>query len=105
MTSAEWHDLGPIDELARTPLRQLVIGRTRIALSCVGGEFAAVSGACNHAGGPLGEGHLDGDYIVCPWHHRDPFDRMLVAQAMVEGLTVVTRDPKFQRYDVKVLKA
>ena len=69
MTSAEWHDLGPIDELARTPLRQLVIGRTRIALSCVGGEFAAVSGACNHAGGPLGEGHLDGDYIVCPWHH------------------------------------
>src|SRR5205085_4470080 len=24
---------------------------------------------CNHVGGPLGEGHLDGDYVVCPWHH------------------------------------
>ncbi len=27
-----------------------------------------VSGVCNHVGGPLAEGHLDGDYIVCPWH-------------------------------------
>ena len=33
------------------------------------GTFAVVSGACNHAGGPLGEGHFDGDYIVCPWHN------------------------------------
>ena len=28
-----------------------------------------MSGVCNHAGGPLGEGTLDGEYIVCPWHH------------------------------------
>jgi nitrite reductase/ring-hydroxylating ferredoxin subunit/multimeric flavodoxin WrbA len=69
MKEQEWHDLGPVEELAARPLRQVVIGRTGIALSCVGGEFAAVSGACNHAGGPLGEGHLDGDYIICPWHH------------------------------------
>src|ERR1051326_6250545 len=51
------------------PLRQLVIGRTRIALSWGNGEFGAISGACNHAGGPLGEGRLDGDYITCPWHN------------------------------------
>jgi multimeric flavodoxin WrbA/nitrite reductase/ring-hydroxylating ferredoxin subunit len=41
----------------------------KIALSCRGGEFGAISGVCNHAGGPLGDGHLDGDYVVCPWHH------------------------------------
>jgi PIN domain nuclease of toxin-antitoxin system len=35
--------------------------------------------------------------------HRDPFDRMLVAQARVEGLTVVTRDPKIAAYGVPVL--
>ena len=29
------------------------------------------------------------------WAHRDPFDRMLAAQAMLEGLTLVTRDPAF----------
>jgi len=38
-----------------------------------------------------------------PSHHRDPFDRMLVAQAMVEGLTIVTGDSRIARYDVPVL--
>ncbi|WP_405285068.1 type II toxin-antitoxin system VapC family toxin [Gaopeijia maritima] len=38
-----------------------------------------------------------------PWHHRDPFDRMLVAQAQEEGLTLVTRDQAVAQYDVKVL--
>jgi PIN domain nuclease of toxin-antitoxin system len=40
-----------------------------------------------------------------PPHHRDPFDRMLVAQAMVETLTLVTRDPVFGRYGVNILEA
>jgi len=38
-----------------------------------------------------------------PDHHRDPFDRMLVAQAQVEGLALLTRDPQVSRYDVEVL--
>ncbi|MGI8574154.1 MAG: type II toxin-antitoxin system VapC family toxin [Egibacteraceae bacterium] len=38
-----------------------------------------------------------------PAVHRDPFDRMLVAQAQAEGLTVVTRDPVFDAYEVAVL--
>jgi PIN domain nuclease of toxin-antitoxin system len=38
-----------------------------------------------------------------PRHHGDPFDRMLVAQAHCEGLTVVTRDPRIAAYDVPVL--
>jgi multimeric flavodoxin WrbA/nitrite reductase/ring-hydroxylating ferredoxin subunit len=69
MTESRWHDLGEVTELARTPLKQVLVGRTRIALSCVDGTFGAVHGTCNHAGGPLGHGVLDGDYIVCPWHH------------------------------------
>jgi PIN domain nuclease of toxin-antitoxin system len=40
-----------------------------------------------------------------PPHHRDPFDRMLVAQAQIEGLTVITRDPSFQAYEVATLSA
>ena len=35
-----------------------------------------------------------------PTHHRDPFDRMLVAQAMTEGLTIVSRDEIVLRYPV-----
>jgi PIN domain nuclease of toxin-antitoxin system len=38
-----------------------------------------------------------------PMHHRDPFDRMLVAQAQIEGLTLVTRDAHIQKYEVSVL--
>lgn len=35
-----------------------------------------------------------------PGHHQDPFDRMLIAQARLEGLTVVSVDPRFHLYDV-----
>jgi PIN domain nuclease of toxin-antitoxin system len=38
-----------------------------------------------------------------PPHHRDPFDRMLVAQAQSEGLTLVTNDERIAAYDVPVL--
>jgi PIN domain nuclease of toxin-antitoxin system len=40
-----------------------------------------------------------------PLHHRDPFDRILVAQAMVEGLTIVTSDRWFAHYGVAVIPA
>ena len=38
-----------------------------------------------------------------PPHHRDPFDRLLIAQARVEGLTLVSADPHFPAYGVPVL--
>lgn len=40
-----------------------------------------------------------------PMHHRDPFDRMLVAQAIVERLTIVTRDDMIGKYGVPVIAA
>ena len=40
-----------------------------------------------------------------PLIHRDPFDRMLVAQAQCEDLTLVTRDEHCQKYDVAILAA
>ncbi len=64
-----WHDLGAVNELATTPLRQVLVGRTRLAITHHAGEFGVLSGVCNHVGGPLGEGRLDGEYVVCPWHH------------------------------------
>jgi PIN domain nuclease of toxin-antitoxin system len=38
-----------------------------------------------------------------PRHHDDPFDRMLIAQARIEGLTIVTRDPAFRAYGVAIV--
>ena len=39
-----------------------------------------------------------------PMHHRDPFDRMLIGQALSEGLTVVKADALFAPYDVPVVE-
>ena len=40
-----------------------------------------------------------------PHHHNDPFDRLLIAQAKVEGLTLVTRDEQIKKYDVSIMEA
>ena len=43
--------------------------------------------------------------VGLPDHHRDPFDRMLIAQAREESLTLVTADDSMHRYDVDILAA
>ncbi|MFD3403497.1 type II toxin-antitoxin system VapC family toxin [Kribbella sp. NPDC058693] len=53
---------------------------------------------------PISMAHADVAGRLPPIH-RDPFDRMLVAQALVERLTLVTRDELIQRYDVPILEA
>ena len=64
----QWHDLGPVEEFQKSPITEVRVGRTLVAVSWRDGVFGAVSGVCNHAGGPLGRGRLDGDFIQCPWH-------------------------------------
>lgn len=50
---------------------------------------------------------IDIDHAVrsaeLPLHHRDPFDRLLIAQAQLEELTLVTSDPAIVKYDVTIL--
>ena len=41
--------------------------------------------------------------LTLPWYHRDPFDRMLVAQARANNLVLVSKDTELKRYGVKVL--
>ncbi len=38
-----------------------------------------------------------------PWHHRDPFDRMLIAQASIEGAAIVSRDDALRPYGVRLV--
>lgn len=40
-----------------------------------------------------------------PLHHRDPFDRMLIAQAQIEDMTLVSADSMFNKYDISLLWA
>jgi len=46
--------------------------------------------------------HID-ELARLPMHHRDPFDRLLIAQAIREGLTLVTSDEQFKQYPVQTL--
>ncbi len=69
MQVESWIDVGASEELSQRPVQQVLLGRTRIALTYKDGQFGAISGVCNHVGGPLGEGKLNGDYVVCPWHY------------------------------------
>ena len=54
---------------------------------------------------PIKLAHIATTYLL-PMHHRDPFDRMIIAQAIVEDLTVITSDRDFARYSgLKTLSA
>ncbi len=57
----------------------------------VGGELLSITPRHAHATAEL------------PLHHRDPFDRLLIAQAKLEGCAIVTRDPAFPAYGVPVV--
>lgn len=69
MAAESWVDVGASDELSRKSVQEVMVGHTKVALTYRDGQFGAISGVCNHYGGPLGQGKLDGDYIVCPWHY------------------------------------
>jgi nitrite reductase/ring-hydroxylating ferredoxin subunit/multimeric flavodoxin WrbA len=69
MTDPDWQDVGAAADFAARPLTEIILGRTKLALSHRNGVFGVISGVCNHVGGPLGQGKLDGNYVVCPWHN------------------------------------
>jgi nitrite reductase (NADH) small subunit len=57
-----------IDELPSGAIKEIEAGETSYAVCNVEGKLHCVEGICPHAGGPLGQGTLNGNYIVCPWH-------------------------------------
>lgn len=43
-------------------------GGHRIAIFDIGGSYYAIEDTCPHRGGPLSEGKIEGDEVICPWH-------------------------------------
>jgi len=77
----------------KTALGRLELGDEDLVAEISENGFLELSIAARHAERAGG----------LPRLHEDPFDRMLVAQAMLEGLTCVTRDPVFSKYNVATL--
>lgn len=65
---ATWHRIGTRAELLeRSPLA-VRLDRYAVAVFHYDGQFRAIGNSCNHKGGPLCEGRLRGEFVMCPWH-------------------------------------
>jgi nitrite reductase/ring-hydroxylating ferredoxin subunit len=69
MTDTDWQDVGAAADVAARPLTEINFGRTKLAVSHRNGVFGVISGVCIHGGGQPGQGKLEGNYVVCPWHN------------------------------------
>lgn len=57
-----------VDELAPGQAKRIDLAGRSLAVFNVDGRYHALDDACNHRGGPLSEGQVEGDAVVCPWH-------------------------------------
>lgn len=60
--------IAAIDEVPAGSAGEFVVEDQVIALFHVDQQYYAMDGVCPHAGGPLGEGTLNGTTVTCPWH-------------------------------------
>lgn len=106
------------DRRLTRPSREIISGARTVVVSVVSGWEIALKSAAGKLRAPadieaavlesgLVPTTLDfadvAEYAGLPAHHPDPFDRMLVAQARVRGLTIMTRDRQLERYEVPLL--
>ena len=78
-------------------------GIGKLSLPCAFGEFISEQLLVNEMEVlPISLPHL-ATYTELPFHHRDPFDRLLIAQAMAENIPVVSRDSPLQEYSINVI--
>ncbi len=62
------HEVAKTDEIEPGEAKLIKIDGQEIALFNLNGEFYAISNECSHVGGPLCEGDIEGNKVVCPWH-------------------------------------
>ncbi len=66
---AEWVRLCSVGEIpAEGQVTEAAAKGVAICLANIGGELAAVDNLCPHRHGPLGQGWVEGESVVCPWH-------------------------------------
>ncbi|MDH5345219.1 MAG: NAD(P)H-dependent oxidoreductase [Gammaproteobacteria bacterium] len=102
MSDEKWVNLGAIEPLKAQSLQEIMVGKIKLAVTFLNGSFNAVSGVCNHVGGPLGKGRLDGEYIVCPWHNWKFHCRTGLGEPGYEEDAVPRHDTKIVNGDLWV---
>src|SRR5207253_3242558 len=77
-----WHRLGDTAELRSRVPSAVKLDRWSVALFRHDGRFVAIGNSCNHKGGPLSEGRLRGEFVMCPWH---PWEYSVITGKGPEG--------------------
>jgi nitrite reductase/ring-hydroxylating ferredoxin subunit len=83
-----------LDALPPGTLMEAIVGDNSYAVCNVNGEVYALDGICAHAGGPLGQGALNGDVITCPWHAWEYNCRT--------GVCIADEDIKLEKIPAKI---
>lgn len=60
--------VGSVASLPPGAVMEVTLGDDHYAVCNYGGELHALSGTCPHAGGPIGQGTMQDNLVVCPWH-------------------------------------
>ena len=60
--------VGHITDFPVGSLRKVVVSGEAVLVTNLNGKLYAVSESCTHRGGPLSDGELDGNTVICPWH-------------------------------------
>ena len=63
-----WHPAKKTSEIAEGAAQSVELAGRSVAIFKRGGKFYALANHCLQRGGPLADGHLDGDIVTCPWH-------------------------------------
>ena len=93
-----------LSQLPANSVIEVTVGADTYAICNVGGRVTALGGTCPHRGGPLGQGTINGNDVVCPWHgwewdcqsganDYDPTKKVLTFAVQVEGDDVLVQVP------------
>jgi nitrite reductase (NADH) small subunit len=63
-----FEEVATLDELRETKRKKIEVNGEHIVLFYLHGQVFAVNSVCPHSGGPLEQGQLDDEEIICPWH-------------------------------------
>ena len=91
---AEFVRVASASEIPAGQGRMFELQSRQVAVFNVGGKFHAIDNVCEHQGGPLAEGELDGCVVTCPWHGWT-YD-------VTSGQSPDDADTRVQRFEVKV---
>ena len=95
-----------VSDLQDGGMKEVVVGETKVLLARINGVFYATAGECTHYGGPLAEGSLKGERVVCPWHQANfnvttgaileppALDALPVFKVRVEGDDIIVGIPE-----------